>query len=180
MELTEPIENINSQLVDLFGIDTITGNPLFRIVWSEDQFEKRLTSFTDSGLALLYPEVRLLPKYRQWIQNKYVLERLCVVPEINQDEIPTDKLSYEPIWVFEKKDGVAIPTTLWASKIAIDSLYAAMGKKSLRKYIDDEAKNPEEHKEKRLKEYEEQLFGDESSLLGRTITGEAVGYGVKK
>ena len=180
MELTEPIESINSQLVDLFGIDTITGKPLFRIVWSEDQFEKRLTSFTDNGLALLYPEVRLLPKYRQWIQNKYVLERLCVVPEINQDEIPTDKLSYEPIWVFEKKDGVAIPPTLWASKFVIDSLYAAIGKKSLRKYIDDEAKNPDEHKEKRLKEYEEQLFGDESSLLGRTITGEAVGYGVKK
>ena len=180
MEQTEPIENINRQLVDLFGIDTITGKPIFRIVWSEDQFEKRLTSFTDEGLALLYPEVRLLPKYRQWIQNKYVLERLCVVPEINQDEIPTDKLSYEPIWVFEKKDGVAIPPTLWASKFVIDSLYAAMGKKSLRKYIDDEAKNPDEHKEKRLKEYEEQLFGDESSLLGRTITGEAVGYGVKK
>jgi len=180
MEQTEPIENINRQLVDLFGIDTITGKPIFRIVWSEDQFEKRLTSFTDEGLALLYPEVRLLPKYRQWIQNKYVLERLCVVPEINQDEIPTDKLSYEPIWVFEKKDGVAIPPTLWASKFVIDSLYAAMGKKSLRKYIDDEAKNPDEYKEKRLKEYEEQLFGDESSLLGRTITGEAVGYGVKK
>lgn len=180
MELTESIESINQQLIDLFGIDTITGKSLFRIVWSEDQFEKRLTSFTDNGLALLYPEVRLLPKYRQWIQNKYVLERLCVVPEINQDEIPTDKLSYEPIWVFEKKDGVAIPPTLWASKFVIDSLYAAMGKKSLRKYIDDEAKNPEEYKEKRLKEYEEQLFGDESSLLGRTITGEAVGYGVKK
>jgi len=180
LELTESIESINQQLIDLFGIDTITGKSLFRIVWSEDQFEKRLTSFTDNGLALLYPEVRLLPKYRQWIQNKYVLERLCVVPEINQDEIPTDKLSYEPIWVFEKKDGVAIPPTLWASKFVIDSLYAAMGKKSLRKYIDDEAKNPEEYKEKRLKEYEEQLFGDESSLLGRTITGEAVGYGVKK
>ena len=180
MELTESIPSINQQLIDLFGIDTITGKSMFRVVWSEDQFEKRLTSFTDNGLALLYPEVRLLPKYRQWIQNKYVLERLCVVPEINQDEIPTDKLSYEPIWVFEKKDGVAIPPTLWTSKFVIDSLYAAMGKKSLRKYIDDEAKNPEEHKEKRLKEYEEQLFGDESSLLGRTITGEAVGYGVKK
>ena len=180
MEQTESIENINHQLVDLFGIDTITGQPMFRIVWSEEQFEKRLTSYTDSGLALLIPEVRLLPKYRQWIQNKYVLERLCVVPEINQDEIPVDKLSYEPIWVFEKKNGDALPPTLWASKFVIDSLYAAMGRHSLRKYVDDEAKNPEEHKEKRLKEYEEQLFGDESSLLGRTITGEAVGYGVKK
>src|SRR5438552_10464938 len=180
MEQTESIGSINSQLIDLFGIDTITGQAMFRIVWSEEQFEKRLTQYTDNGLALLIPEVRLLQKYRQLIQNKYVLERLCVVPEINQDELPAEKLSYEPIWVFETKQGDALPPTLWASKFVIDSLYAAMGKHSLRKYVDEEAKNPEEHKEKRLKEYEEQLFGDESSLLGRTITGEVVGYGVKK
>ncbi len=180
MELTEPIEKINQQLIDLFGIDTITGREIFRVVWSEDQFEKRLTNYSDSGLTLLHPEVRLLPKYRQWIQNKYVLERLCIVPEINQNEIPTDKLSYEPIWVFETKSSEALPPTVWACKFVIDCLYAAMGKKSLRKYVDDEAKNPEEHKEKRIKEMEEQLFGDESFLLGRTITGEAIGYGVKK
>src|SRR5690606_31743133 len=151
-------ESINRQLKDLFGIDTVTGLPMYRVVWSEDQLEKRLTDRTDTGIHLLRPEVRLLPKYRQWIQNKYVLERLVVVPEINAHELPTQKLSYEPLWVFEDKKGNALPPTVWACKFCIDTVHAALGKQSLRKYVDEEAKNPEEHREKRIKQLEEELF----------------------
>jgi hypothetical protein len=173
MELTEPIESINKQLKELFGVDTVTGKPLFRVVWSEDQLEKRQIWNTLEGLQLLSPIVRELPKYRQWIQEKYVLERLVAVPEFQQEEIGV-KVSYEPLWVFEDKRGNALPPAVWACKFCIDTVYAAMGRTGLRKYVDEEAQYPEEAREKRIKEYEEQLFGDESSLLGRTITGEAV------
>lgn len=174
MELAEPIESINRQLIDLFGIDTATGRPIFRVVWSEDQFEMRKTDRTKEGLLLLVPEVVELPKYRQWIKQRYVLERLVIVPEINQDELPTSKLSYEPLWVFEGKDKQYVPPTLWACKFVIDTLYAALGKHSLAKYVDEEARNPIESREERIKKLEEELFGDESSILGRTITGEAI------
>ena len=100
MELTETIDSMNRQLVDLFGIDTISGEAMWRVVWSEDQFEKRLMDVTDEGFQLLYPEVRLVPRYRQWIREKYVLERLTIVPEINAEELPTSKLTYESMWVF--------------------------------------------------------------------------------
>lgn len=173
MELAESIESINRQLIDQFGIDTITGLPIFRVVWSEDQVEKRLTDRTESGLLLLAPTVMVLPKYKQWIKERYILERLVVVPEINRAELPESKLSYEPLWVFRDKNDSYIPPAFWACKFVIDTLYAAIGKSSLAKYVDEEAKNPEEQREKRIQQLELELFGDESGLLGRTITGEA-------
>jgi hypothetical protein len=174
MELAEPIESINRQLIDQFGIDTATGRPIFRVVWSEDQFEKRMTNTTQEGLLLPYSILKELPKYRQWIQEKYVLERLVLVPETDQAEIPTSKMSYEPLWVFKGKDDMYVPPTMWACKFVIDTLYAALGKQSLVKYVDEEAKNPIETREERIKKLEDELFGDESFLLGRTITGEAI------
>jgi hypothetical protein len=174
MELAEPIESINQQLLDQFGLDTSTGQIMFRVVWSEDQFEKRLTDRTDSGIELVTPVVRLVPKYRQWVKEKFVLERLVVVPEMSIPELVGLKLSYEPIWVFKDAKDNYIPPTFWACKFVIDTLYAALGKESLVKYIDEESKHPIETREKRIGKLTEELFGDESNLLGRTITGEAI------
>lgn len=175
MELTESIESINQQLIDLFGIDTITGLPMYRVVFSEDQLEKRLTQFTDSGLQLLHPEVRLLPKYRQWIQEKYVLENLVVVPIYSQSELPANKLTYEPLYVFETNEGVALPPTVWAAKFAVDSVHAAMGKHSMTKYVDDAVKNPHLAQE-RIAKLERELFGNETELGDALAHREGVGY----
>lgn len=175
MDLTEPIESINQQLVNLFGIDTITSQPMFRVVWSNDQFERRLVDTTDKGIFLLHSEVREVPKY-PWIKERYILERLVLVPEFHQTELAGKKLSYEPLWVFKGKDEQYVPPTLWACKFVIDTVFAALGKKGLVKYVDEEARNPVEYKKMRIKEYEEQLFGDESSLQLKTVTGEAVAY----
>jgi hypothetical protein len=170
MELTEPIEKINLQLIDLFGIDTISGDPIWRVVWSETQFEKRSTKYTDCGLELLTPEVRLLPKYRQWIREKFVLERLTIVPTINSDDLPVSPLTYEPVWVFEDGQSNYLPPQTRVAKFVIDGLYAALGKTSLVKYVDEEAKNPIEEREKRLNELQEELFGNE------TDCGDALAY----
>lgn len=176
MELTESIPEINRQLADLFGIDTITGQPIWKVVWSEDQYEKRMMEYSDGGILLLQPEVRLVPKYKQWIQEKWVLERLVLVPDINKDDLPTEKLSYEPIHVFMDSKGNPLPPAIWACQFIIDAVYAAMGKRSLRKYVDPEINEPEEEKRKRVEKLTEELFGDESGLLGTTITGETVAY----
>lgn len=174
MELTEPIESINKQLIDLFGVDTATGKPLFRVVWSDDQFEMRKTDRSDAGIQLLTPVVRLLPKYKQWIESRWVLERLVIVPEMNIEELAGLKLSYEPIWVFRGPFDEYVPPTLWGCKFIVDTVYAASGKTSLAKYVDEEAKFPEEVRNQRIEKLQEELFGDESNLLGRTITGEAI------
>jgi hypothetical protein len=160
VETTESIESLNRQLVDLFGIDTITGDPIWRIVWSEEQFEKRLMDTTDSGLFLLKPEVRLVPKYRQWIKQKFVLERLVLIPEISMPELPAIKTSYEPIFVFMDKNDNYLPPRIDVAKIVIDTIYAAQGKSNLAKYID----NPDEEQKKRIEEIYEYLYGDETNV----------------
>ena len=172
MELTEPIESINNQLIQHFGVDSITGKPMWRVVWSDDQFEKRLTKYTDEGLELLYPEVRELPRYRQWIQHKYVLEQLVLIPEINLSELPTQKMSYEPKWTFEDRHGNYLPPRFDAAKIVVDTIYAAMGKTSLAKYKDEES--TPEGKAKRILGIEQELFGNESNVGDALAHNQAV------
>src|SRR4030095_3222043 len=164
----EKVEDINQRLIDWFSIDIVTGKPIWRVVYSEDQFEKRLTYYTDSGLALVIPQVRELPKYRQWIQNKYVLERLTVIPEINSDELPSEKISYEPIYVFEDKRGNSLPPRSDVSKFVIDTLYAAQGKGNLAKYVE------EDNKEERIREMQDYLFSDETAVSDALSRQEGV------
>ena len=174
MELPEPIERINKLLLENFGKHD-DGQAIWRVVWSEDQFEHRLGDYDDydrSGNFLRsVREVRYVPKYRQWIPEKYVLERLVVIPVANLPELPAaSKLSYEPIFPFEDKNGNALPPKFQACKFVIDTIYAAMNENhNLAKYKDTITMESEAaDKEKRIKEYEEILFGDESGLKGTT------------
>jgi hypothetical protein len=175
-ELPYDIKQINQQLIDYFGVDTVTGQAMWRVAWSNDQYEKRMCAYTPEGLQLLYPQVFTMPKY-QWVKNRWILERLCIVPEINQNELIDDKISYEIIYFFENETTKQpIPPLFKACKFVVDAVYASMGKKSMRKYVDEEAKNPMEAQKERIDKLQEELFGDESSLLLRTVTGEAVAY----
>lgn len=170
--MPEKIETINQFLRDNFGIDTDDSEPMFRVVWSDDQFEKRETKYTDTGVELLHSEVRMLPKY-QWCPHLYILERRVLVPDTNLKEMAGIMKSYEPLWVFQGKDGLPVPPTTQACKFIIDCLYAALGKKSLAKYKDPQVGDtPEEQYEinkTRIDKIEEELFGNESGLKQETI-----------
>jgi len=156
--MAESIEILNQRLIDHYGIDSDTGRAIFRISWANDELEKRLMDFTDSGLQLLYPEVREVKKY-PYLKDLYVLERLVVVPETNRVELPTEKLSYEPIWAYRDAHNNPLPPIWDATKLIVDTLYAALGKKSLRTYI-----KPEEGKEERIQKMQEELFGNETDV----------------
>jgi len=173
MELTESIDSLNKQLVNLFGIDTITGHAMWRIVWSENQVEKRLMDTTDEGFQLLRPEVRLVPKYKQWIKERYVLEHLVEVPDINSGELPTTKISYEPIWVFETQKGDYLPPKLEAAKLVVDTVQSSIGHGGLRKY-----KDPDSHQEEALENQKKRIDGLVTDLFGNeTVIGDALAYG---
>lgn len=174
-QLPFEIEELNNQLRNEFG-DDLAGNAIWRVSWSNDQTEKRMSKYTDNGLELLFPEVQLKKKY-PWIKDRWILERLVVVPEVNKDEL-VEPQSYECMWKFETPDKkYPLKPSFVACKFVVDAVYAALGKVSLGpKYVDPEMQNPVEAKQKRVDELCEALFGDESSLLLRTVTGEAVAY----
>lgn len=166
MQPTESIDVINQRLVDYFG--KFDDKPKWRIVFSEDQYENRLGTYNDytrEGIFLReVTEVRLVPKYKQWIHKKWVLEKLVEVPEVCQDEI-LSRLSYEPIWVFEDKKGNPLPP-IW---IAIEYLITSVeGKRGVK------LEEPNGNLEERIKRLEEYLFGDENAVTDSLAYREGV------
>jgi hypothetical protein len=177
----QTVDDINKQLIDLFGIDTESSNPIWRVVYSDDQYEHRhgtYDDYTPNGLFIRsVTEVRYVPKYKQWIQHKYILERFVIVPDVNVPELPMLKKSYEPIWTFEDKNGNALPPRLDACQFIINTVYAAQyGTHNLKKYHDPEwcQEASLEEKKKRTDALVEELFGEQSSLEGTTVTGESI------
>lgn len=165
----ESVPILNQRLIDYFGLETNSGLPMFRIVWADDETEKRLVDETEMGISLPYPEVREVRKY-PYMKHLFVLERLVVVPDENVHELPTSRLSYEPLWSYcDHNRNFLYP--IWdATKFVIDTLYAALGKASMAKYVDSEKNTTKEGREARISELQKELFENE------TETGDALRY----
>ncbi len=175
MLLKEPIEFINKQLERKYG-KYINGMPNWRVVFSEDQFEKRLgtySDFTPEGIFLReVTEVREAPKYRQWVHEKYILEGLTLIPEINQAELPVSRLSYELMWVFEDGAGGYLPPRFDACIFIIDTTRENQEGHSVAKHKDPDS-DPQQaiaNREQRIKALQEELFGDATEI------GDALSY----
>lgn len=177
--LPESVESINKRLIDYFGLFE-NGEPNWKLVWSEDELEKRLMTHTDSGIELVFPEVRLTKKFG-YIKERYVLTRLVAVPEYQIEDLAGAKLSYEPIWTFE--DVVGNETTpYWeAIQVIIQTLYDQVlnaGHKVPKKPGLEDA-NTEEALEYRANKIYEQLYGDESAITDALSNDNAIGYGIR-
>lgn len=169
----ESLETVNTRLKDYYG--SVDGMPRYRLSWSEDQYEERYGTFNDFTPEGLYlrtvTEVRRVQKYAEYIREKYLLERLTVVPIINQEEL-LNKVSYEPVWVFEDNKGNPLPALkivppFGAMKFVIEQLEENMRTAGFyTKYKDPDAKPDEakENRENRIKKLEQELFGDESAV----------------
>ena len=169
----ETVDTLNRRLKDYFG-SYLDGQPNYRIVWSEEQLEKRLCEYSSTGFQLIIPEVREVPKYSHYIHDKFVLERLIEVPYFDQETL-VSPLSYEPIWVFEDTLGNQIFPKWEAIQVILGSVHEAAAKAVGVKYKDPalDEQDPKiglEVREARLKGIEEALFGNE------TVMGDALAY----
>ena len=159
------LEQLNNYLARDYGYFEGT-LPNWRVVWSEDQFEKRLTDRTDEGFELLHKEVRLLPKYKQWAPDSYVLERCLPIPEFVETDL-TDKFSYEPVYVFDLTKTDSFSDNFYgAIKFVISTVYTAVSRSVGAKYKDPEADKEvaAELREQRLRAIEQELFGNETEV----------------
>jgi hypothetical protein len=169
----ESVKILNERLSRDYGYFDGT-MPQWRIVWSEDQLEKRRITHTKEGFELLNVLVQEVPKYRQWIHNKYILERALPIPALVETDL-VNKFSYEPVWTFEDKDGEPLPPRWDVITIVIESIYRAAAASIGAKYKnpDEDEKDPDvaiEAKKKRLDLLQEELFGNE------TETGDALAH----
>lgn len=176
MLLIETIERINERLRRHYG-QFDNGMSNWRVSWSEDQFEKRLGTYKDytpEGIFLReVTEVREVPKYRQWIHERFVLEGLKIVPEMNLNELPVSKVSYEPAWVFNDGKGNYLPPRFEACMFVIETMHEnEIGSHSIRyKDPDSDPKEALHSKEQRIKAIQEELFGNETEI------GDALAHG---
>lgn len=181
----ETISNINRRLRDIYGTFDVTEYPYFRVVYSDEEFENRLITHTKDGLALVKPTVILVSKYKQWVQNKYILEHLVEVPEENQAELAGKKFSYEPLWVFEDKNGNALPPIWGAIEHIIETIReniegAGKGPKYKDPYAGLTKEQFEEFEKVRLDGLQIELFGNETEIGDSLSQDSGVGYGIRQ
>jgi len=169
MELAESIESINQLLRDHYGIDTESNQSMWRVVWANDQYEKVWRDTTPEGLHTLYPQIYEVPKYMT-SRDRYILERLVLVPNQNSRELLGLKKSYEPIWTFQTHDKIYLPPKWEAAKFLVDLVLAAIhgNRGGMAKYKEDLSI---EAQEERIKKLQEELFGNETSV------GDSLSYG---
>ena len=163
----EPLTSLNQRLIDYFGLDTASSNPMFRVVWANDMVEKRMMDTLDSGVALLHPQIREVKKY-SYLHDVHVLEQLVIVPDEQQKELAGVKTSYEPLWVYVDADGNPLPPKWEPTKLIIDTVHAALGRGGLKKYVDPDTS--EGASEERITKLHDELFGNETEV------GDALRY----
>lgn len=148
----------------------------WQIVWSDDAIEKRLVTHNVFGIELLRPEVQERYKYKQYIHQKYVLERICPVPQgIETDMI--GKFSYEPLFVFMDKDENFLPPRYDVCKIVIVNVMLQSARKMGVEYKDPRTeKDFKEMEIARLDELKDYLFSNETSITDNLAAGSAVGF----
>lgn len=167
----EDLAEINQRLIDKYGkFDNL---PYFRVSWSEDQFENRTVTHTSEGFPLTYPEVRLVPKYKPLVHNKFILEGLRETPiDMGRMDVQGFKISYELIWQFMDKNDEALAPRWDACYFILETLKENQENAGKVKYRDPNSDPNEalELQKQRLDKLQEELFGNE------TDTGDALAH----
>lgn len=121
MELT-----IEGQLIkdflDLGPFIPLTTTPMFRLVWSDDQYEVRKATIRDYFAGIFIRERKVIENVEKynWIKERWILEQWYPPYLVLSEELPeSDKGSFEPIYVFEDKDKRALPLSIKAVKFLI-------------------------------------------------------------
>lgn len=178
----ETLEALNKRLSDNYGLFE-DGRPNYRIVWSDDQVEKRFGTFpkyTESGIFLgNTTEVREVLKY-PYLAHQFVLEKLMPVPNLNVEELGL-RLSYEPLWGFRDRFGNPVKPTWLGIEFLITTIRENSQKHNGVKYPTPELElQTLEAQFERQKLLEEELFGNETPVGDALKWDSAVGYGTRQ
>ena len=164
-------EQINEQLINHFGVDTITGLAIWRVSWAPDHFEKRFGIWEDYGQGGIFlrrvVEAREVRKYPH-LPEHYIFERLVLVLASQQKELCGAKISYEPIHPFWDSNTNPLPPKWEVCKIIVDTIYFNLGRgpSPVPKFDDPDAdgNNGLEAQKERLKVIMDGLYGNETRV----------------
>lgn len=165
----ENLEIVNRRLLETWGRG-VNEYPLYRIVWSTSQLERRYGTFikeTEAGLYLGQETCeRIVPKYFA-DPDTWILE--WIQPNINNPELRA-KVSYEPLWFFKDREGRPLPYDWEVIEFLIKNHQTHVVLRNQR-MIDSEE---EAKKAKEAEEYLDQLKGEASPFHGKLTNGEGI------
>lgn len=169
-------DSFNKRLKALFGHDLL-GRQHFRLVWSDDQIEKRMGDF-HNFYGDLYLNTTFgtseVPKYQKYAKHRWVLERLTWVPRnMNKEIVPLtdDGATYEPVYVYTPIDADLSPPPMSAIIFTIHCF------RNPEHYSDaDYAAIEKEKEDAEVQEFED-IMHNELPLLAHALDeGHAVSY----
>lgn len=162
----ENLDIINRRLLENYGRG-VKDLPLYRIVYSTSQLERRYGTFikeTESGLFLGYETCeRLCPKYPNE-PDYWVLE--WVQPNIMNPELLAD-VSYEPLWFFKDVHGRPLPYDWEIIEVLVRAHQTRVVPKN-QAMLDAEE---EEKKKKESEEFLDKIRGEASPFHGKLNKG---------
>jgi len=148
--------------------------PIFRLVWSEDLFEKRLGTFRDyDGDTFIREriEVENTKKYN-FINNRWIFEQ-WFPPEVafNSELVESNKGDYICIYVFEEKNGQPLPLNLTVIQFLV---HECLKPKTSEQFKKSYSITIEEEKRKRAFDKDIDMLGDEGPLVSQFHDGSAI------
>ena len=115
------IDIINKRLVNVYG-KSLDGRANYRLVWSDSQFETRVGDFSEYYGDIFvrnYKGAKEVPKYN-YIKERWILEKLEYIS--NPEILTSNNGTYEPIWVFQDKNGNYLDPIWRAVEFILDAL----------------------------------------------------------
>ena len=117
------VDDINKQLL-LHGTNEY-GEPIFRVVFSDDQTENRFSTYADYHNNIFVREVKEVREVRKypWLNGKWILERWASGREAYHKDLRTVKNGlYICVYVFQDVNQNYLPPMLRVCEIIIDKL----------------------------------------------------------
>lgn len=126
------VDWINEKLLLYYGRE-LDGRQRYRVVWSSEQFEKRIGDFNEfygSIFLRTFTGIKEVPKY-PYDQDRWVIEKLFYFP--NTEIIAERPGSYEPVYVLKDGFGNFLPLN-WK---VVDTVIAFAEKKPVGIHLTD-------------------------------------------
>ena len=165
-------EYVNRKLVEEYGL--VGGkDPRYRVVWSDDQFEKRkgkVNQFDANGNFIrMIDGIQLRPKY-DYLPHTWVLEVWQPTPAAGPDII-LEPVFYEPMWSFRDNEGNPLPL-VWKAVNLLLKMWEMRAENRLSPAGMDAEEKAQYDEE--IDWFEQYLAADQSILADKLKDGEAV------
>lgn len=173
----EELKAINKYLLDTYG-KALDGKPKFRVIWSDDHTEARLGLHGPNAEVETVKEV---PKYN-FFRERFVLEAYTLAFEgifgaaiRHAKGIVRRGDNYEPLRVFQTREGNFLEPDREVCKIVCDSFVALINRPAGQRLTKKQA-TAQDVQEMRAEtqKFFELLSADDSDLIHKFRDGEAV------